>query len=257
MEDLKIALIQYDIQWENKSSNLSYIDQLLNTQYQGEDLIILPEMFSTGFSMNAQLHAESIEGKTMQQLLIWSSKFDCCISGSFICEQNETFTNKFVAVFPDGSFIDYDKKYLFSPANESEVYQAGEKISTFDIKGWTICPLICYDLRFPEWPRNVEDTLDLIVYAASWPKARIGHWDKLLAARAIENQCYSIGVNRTGSDGNGFEYNGGSVIKDYDGNSILDCNNETGYFRFELKADHLPYREKLNFLRDKKGFQFI
>ena len=257
MENLNLGILQYDVQWEDKSTNFEIIDSLLLESFNEQDLVILPEMFSTGFSMSPSHLAEDIDGMTVQQLLEWSSKFDCCFCGSFICKVDGGYANKFVAVFPDGSITEYDKKYLFSPAGESDVYQAGKKIMTFTVNDWTICPLICYDLRFPEWPRSSSTKMDLIIFTASWPEARIKQWDKLLAARAIENQCVSVGVNRIGADGNGFAYNGHSVVKDHDGETVLFCSDQQGFYSIELKAKHLNFREKIDFLSDKKPFQFI
>lgn len=257
MENLNLGILQYDVQWEDKSANFDIIDSLLSANFNEQDLIILPEMFSTGFSMSPVHLGEDLDGITVQRLLKWSSKFDCCFCGSFICNVNGGYTNKFVAVFPDGSIAEYDKKYLFTPAGESDAYQAGNKIMTFMVNDWAICPLICYDLRFPEWPRSSASNIDLIIYTASWPEARIKQWDKLLSARAIENQCYSVGVNRIGADGNGFSYNGHSVIKDHDGETVLFCSDQKGFYSMELKAKHLIFREKIDFLSDKKPFQFI
>lgn len=257
MENLALGILQYDVKWEDKRANFAIIDDLLVTNFDGQDLVILPEMFSTGFSMSPDHLAEELDGMTMQQLLEWSFKFDCCFCGSFICKVNGGFANKFVAVFPDGSFKEYDKKYLFSPAGESKVYQSGDNIMTFSLKEWTICPLICYDLRFPEWPRSSPLKMDLIIYTASWPEARIKQWDKLLSARAIENQCYSAGINRIGADGNGYAYNGQSVVKDYDGDSVMFCSDQQGFYSVIIKPDHLKFREKIDFLTDKKPFKFI
>ena len=197
---INVTLIQSDIIWEDKVSNLKNYQNKIS-QIESTDLIVLPEMFTTGFSMNPKDISETMSGETIQWMKSNASKMNSAICGSIIIEEDDKYFNRFIWVNPDGSICQYDKKHLFSFAGEDKNYTAGNEKIIIEYKGWKICPLVCYDLRFPVWSRNSED-YDLLIYVANWPTKRKLAWKSLLVARAIENQCYVIGVNRVGKDEN-------------------------------------------------------
>ncbi|WP_062053902.1 nitrilase family protein [Aquimarina longa] len=258
-ETLVVALIQSHLAWENPVHNRANFTQKINSISSKVDLIILPEMFTTGFTMNAVEVAETMEGNTLQWLTKMAKKVDCAITGSLIIKEEENYYNRLIFMFPNGSYEMYDKHQLFTLAKEEEVYSAGQKELIVDYKGWKIKPLICYDLRFPVWARNTAD-YDVLLYVASWPKVRISAWDTLLKARAIENMCYCIGVNRIGLDGKGFEYNGHSDVYDVLGNSVLgEIPIEKELILYTtLERSHIKkMREKFSFLKDRDDFQLL
>jgi predicted amidohydrolase len=212
-------------------------------------------MFSTGFSMNAPAMAETMQGETVLWMQTLAKAKNCAITGSLIITENHHFYNRLVFVFPSGEIQFYDKRHLFSLAGEDNVYTAGNKKTVIEYKDWKICPQICYDLRFPVFARNVEN-YDLLLYVANWPKARINAWDILLKARAVENLCYVVAVNRVGFDANDFEHNGRSQAVDFLGNHILKPQENEGVFIIELdKNNMLETRKKMNFLNDKDVFE--
>lgn len=218
---MKVTLIQTHLYWEDHNKNLAHFDTLLNSLKEESDLIVLPEMFSTGFSMNPKKVAEPSNGKCLQWLKQKAKEKNAVITGSVAVEEKGNYYNRLLWVEPDGNFKTYDKRHLFRMAKEHDHYTAGtEKIIPL-IKNWKICPLICYDLRFPVWSRNQfkkisetnsEAQYDLLIYVANWPEVRNYPWKQLLIARAIENQSYVVGVNRIGKDGNGFSHSGDSVV---------------------------------------------
>ena len=248
MNDLNITIIQSNLHWENIPDNLSMFSQKISNINESTDLIVLPEMFTTGFSMNAEKFAETMNGATVNWLASESRKKNCVITGSFICEEKGNYFNRSVWMRPDGTHEIYDKRHLFRMANEDHHYSAGNDKIIVELKGWRICPLICYDLRFPVWSRNYkrtangdqaiekkQDTIlhqninpqymyDILIYVANWPERRNHAWNTLLMARAIENQCYVVGVNRVGNDGNAIEHSGDSVIINAKG-EIISKNN--------------------------------
>lgn len=254
---LKVALIQSDLVWENPSENRKNFEVKINNLSTDIDLIILPEMFTTGFTIKPKNVAEPMNGSTV----IWMQKLarekQCAITGSVIIKENNQFFNRLLFVHPSGKIDFYDKKHAFSLAGEHEIYSSGNKKVLIDYKGWKICPLICYDLRFPIWTRNTEN-YDLLLYVASWPKMRIDAWDALLKARAIENMSYTIGVNRVGFDANGYQYNGNSAAYDAMGNCL--AKNELGEeisLIIELdKEFQNKVRKKFRFLEDRDLFSF-
>ena len=247
---MNITLVQSDLYWEEVEKNLSAFEEKLNKLGQ-TDLIILPEMFSTGFSMNAASVAESMNGTAMEWLRKTAMKKNCAITGSLIIKENGKFYNRLIFMKADGSFDQYDKKHLFSMAKEEETYTAGTEKIIIEYKGWKICPLICYDLRFPIWNRNLED-YDLAIYVANWPDRRSYHWRSLLTARAIENQCYVAAVNRVGTDGKDLYYSGHSSLIDPAGEILYQKADFEDIQQFDISLEHLKdIRTKLPFLKDR------
>lgn len=221
MNDLKVTLIQSSLFWENKQKNLEQFSKKINDIKEATDLIVLPEMFSTGFSMKPEKLAETMKGETVAWMKEAAKKKNCVVAGSFICEENGRYYNRLLWMNPDGSYVKYDKRHLFSMGDEHNHYAAGEEKIIVELKGWKICPLICYDLRFPVWARNTKDaSYDALIYVANWPERRAYPWKTLLLARAIENQCYVIGVNRVGADGNDITHSGDSAVIDAKGEII-------------------------------------
>lgn len=254
---MKIALVQTSLTWENPMENRSHLVQKINGFIKEVDLIILPEMFSSGFTMNPKFVAETMQGETVSWLQHLAKAKNCAITGSLVIEENGNYFNRLVFVFPNGDIKTYDKRHLFTLAGEHQFYTAGVDKLVIEYKGFRICTLVCYDLRFPVFSRNVEQ-YDVLLYVANWPKPRINAWDILLKARAVENMCYSIGVNRIGSDGNNHEYVGHSQVVDFLGNYVLEPQEADSVFIVELdKAKLLETREKLAFLNDRDTFEII
>ncbi len=225
MQDLAITLIQTELAWENIDANLTLLNAEIDKIEAPGDLIILPEMFSTGFSMNAEGLAEKMTGKAVTWLRNKAAETHRVICGSVMVEDQGLYFNRLVWARPDGDMATYDKKHLFRYAGEEKVYTAGRRQVTIDLKGWRIRPFICYDLRFPIWTRNLDQAYDLAVFVANWPAKRALPWQTLLRARAIENQAYVAGVNRVGKDGNGFEYRGHSALIDPTGRVLFEEEN--------------------------------
>ncbi|WP_179009783.1 amidohydrolase [Winogradskyella forsetii] len=255
---LKVALIQTDLVWENPEENRRLLNDKIDTISTGVDLVVLPEMFTSGFTMNPTSVAETMDGKTLKWLKTKAKEKQVAIMGSLVISENNNFYNRMVCVEPSGNMTHYDKRHTFTLAGEHEVYSAGTEKVIFNYKGWKICPLVCYDLRFPVWARNVED-YDLLIYVANWPKIRIDAWDALLKARAIENMVYCIGVNRVGLDGNQYEYSGHSAAYDVLGKRIDTISeSEIATEIVTLEKDSIEkYRKKLNFLNDRDDFNLL
>lgn len=255
MENLNIALLQADLVWENSKINLKKFEEKIEATQAEVDLFILPEMFSTGFSMNAKKLAESKNGPALKWMKRIANEKNAAITGSVIVKEGEHFFNRLYFVFPDTTFKQYDKHHTFTLAKEHETYTAGKERLIVEYKGWKICPLICYDLRFPVWARNTED-YDLLIYVANWPKTRIHAWDILLQARAIENMSYCAGVNRTGLDGNDHEYIGHTAVYDSLGKAMFEEESEMEFTKvITLDKKHLiDTRKKLKFLQDRDKF---
>lgn len=252
---MKAALIQTDIIWEDAEKNRNNFEEKINTIASDVDLIVLPEMFTTGFSMHPEAIAETMEGDSILWFKTLAEAKNTAITGSLVIKENNNFYNRLVFVFPSGEIQYYDKRHLFSLAGEEKVYTPGIQKLIIEYKGWKICPLICYDLRFPVFSRNTEE-YDLLLYVASWPTPRINAWDALLKARAIENMCYTIGVNRIGEDGNKYPYSGHSQVIDFLGNTIIGPLEEETIFIAELdKLSLLETRKKLDFLNDRDVFE--
>lgn len=251
---LTVALIQTDLVWENPEANRKNLEHKVNA-INSADLIVLPEMFTSGFTMNATKVAETMDGETITWLKALSKSKNSAIVGSLVISENGNYYNRLVFVEPNGTLTTYDKRHTFTLAGEHKVYTAGEQKVVLEYKGWKICPLICYDLRFPVWARNSED-YDAIIYVANWPKVRIAAWETLLKARAIENMSYCIGVNRVGLDGNDYEYSGHSGAYDVLGERLDSIKpNEVISEVVTLEKEHInKYRKKLGFLKDRDGF---
>lgn len=252
---MKVALIQSSLVWENPEANRNYFEEKINTITEEINLIVLPEMFTTGFTMQPAKAAETMNGKTVLWLQALAKAKNTAITGSVVIEENSNFYNRMLFVFPSGEVQHYDKRHLFTLAGEEKLYTPGVQKLIVNYLGWKICPLVCYDLRFPVYSRNVEN-YDLLIYVASWPKTRIKAWDTLLAARAIENMSCVIGVNRIGTDANGYEYIGHSQVLDCLGDHVISPEESEGVFITTLDQSYLvTVREKLNFLNDKDTFE--
>ena len=253
--ELHIVGIQADLVWENPKENLTYFEEKIKDLSKETDLVVLPEMFTTGFTMHPENVAETMDGNTVSWMKRMASKRQIAITGSLVIEDDKNYYNRLVFVHPSGEIETYNKRHSFTLAGEDKVYTSGNKKLIVDYKGWRICPLICYDLRFPAWSRNTEN-YDLLIYMANWPVKRIKAWDMLLKARAIENMSYTIGVNRTGKDANEYDYSGNSLIVDYLGEELSKLNkNEAGIIMATLaKTDQDKIRENLGFLNDKDSF---
>lgn len=253
--ELNITIIQSNLFWEDKFANLKLFEKKIS-KISSTDILVLPEMFTTGFSMNPIPFAETMDGKTVNWMLDLANLHKCLIIGSIIIKEDSRYYNRLIAAFPDGTLQYYDKKHLFTLAKEHDHYTSGNKQLLIEYKGWKLFPLICYDLRFPVWARNTIN-YDVLIYIASWPKLRINAWDALLKARAIENMSYTVGVNRVGVDANDFEYPGHSVVLDALGNEILtSIENQEGSFCVTLEKQNLiDVRKKLQFLNDRDSFK--
>ena len=252
---MKIALIQTSLYWENPSENRASLQEKTTSISQYVDLIVLPEMFTSGFTMNPEKVAETMQGETISWLKDLARSKNCAITGSLVIQEKGKYFNRLVFVLPSGEIQHYDKRHLFTLAGEDKVYTPGADKLIINYKGFKICPLICYDLRFPVFARNVED-YEVLIYVANWPKPRVNAWDILLKARAVENMSYVIGVNRIGSDNNNLEYTGHSQAVDFYGNYIQEPQENEGVFIVELdKETMLETRSKLPFLNDKDSFE--
>lgn len=254
---MKIALFQTNLIWENPKENRNLIQQYIDSFKEEYHLLVLPEMFTSGFTMHTEKVAEPMNGETMNWLKLNAEQKNCAITGSLVVEENGNYYNRMVFVFPNGNVKYYNKRHLFTLAGEDKVYQKGQEKVIVSYKDWKICLQVCYDLRFPAFARNQEE-YDLLLYVANWPKPRINAWNTLLKARAIENMCYTIGVNRIGEDANNLEYVGSSQVADYLGNELLNCEANQGLFLVEIdKTIMLKTRKKLNFLNDRDEFAII
>lgn len=266
MESLKVSYLQLDLYWENSQANLDHIEDCLSGIESSVDLVVLPEMFNTGFSMNSSKLAQSMDGVLVKAISKWSKHYGFAIIGSFICEEQGQYFNRLLFVHPDGKIEKYDKRHLFRMANETESFSPGTDRLIVTYKGWKIMPLVCYDLRFPVWSRNqfkvenekVISEYDLMIYVANWPAARVGAWDKLLLARAIENQACVVGVNRTGFDGNNIEYNGHSTVIDAKGEYLKEPFESVGIQTVLIRKDNLEeFRAKFPVGMDADRFEFL
>lgn len=252
---LKITLVQQDPLWRSVSANLARLSQKIQSIKEQTDLILLPEMFATGFDMDPATIAEKMNGVSIAWMKKQAQEKNTAIAGSVIINDMGRYFNRFVFVHPSGNLVHYDKKHLFHFAGEDTVYAPGTNRLLFEYKGWKISPFICYDLRFPVWSRNTEN-YDVALFVANWPKPRIDTWDVLLKARAIENQSYCVGVNRVGIDGNGHEYNGHSQVIDPLGNILQKSETETeDIFTVTLSKKNLAsIRTEFPFLKDRDLF---
>lgn len=254
-EQLKIALIQSDLAWEKPEQNRQNFDEKISQIKESVDVIVLPEMFTSGFTMHPDHVDENMHGDTIVWMKVIAKKTNSAICGSLVISENDDFYNRFVFVKPDGTLEYYDKRHTFTLAGEHKVYKAGKSRLIVDYKGWKICTLVCYDLRFPVWARNT-DNYDILLYVANWPKPRINAWDALLKARAIENMSYCIGVNRVGLDHNNYDYSGHSAAYDGLGECITNiAPNKEQIAIATLDKNHIKdIRQGLKFLDDRDEF---
>ncbi len=257
---IRIALVQTDLYWKDKIANMAMLEEKILGFDQQVDLIVLPEMFSTGFTMDAKEVAEPMNLHTTKWMKQMASQTQAVITGSIIINDKGKFFNRLLWISPDGNMDWYDKRHLFRMANEDEYFDMGKERKLFHCKGWNIMPQVCYDLRFPVWSRNkvTEEELeyDLIFYVASWPSPRINAWDILLKARAVENQAYAIGVNRIGEDGNSVPYSGHSGAYNFKGETLSFSADKGEILFVELDFDSLlQYREKFPAWRDADQFE--
>jgi|TARA_B110000977_G_scaffold199919_1_gene288717 omega-amidase len=253
--ELKIMAIQADLAWENPQQNRVFFEEKIKALDADVDLIVLPEMFTTGFTMHPAKVAEKMDGLSVSWMQKIAQEKQTALCGSLVISENGDFYNRLVFVHPSGAIETYNKRHSFTLAGEDKVYTAGTEKINIAYKGWKICPLICYDLRFPVWARNT-DNYDLLIFMANWPIARIKAWDTLLKARAIENMSYVIGINRTGTDANNYSYSGNSLVIDYLGEELSSLQkNEIGVIGATLKKDKQDrIRKKLGFLKDMDSF---
>lgn len=257
MHSLKISIVQTDIAWENKQENLRMLREKLHALRGTTEIVVLPEMFSTGFTMKSRELAEPVSRITVRILKELAADFQLALCGSFICSERSNYYNRAFFITPKGEEFYYDKRHLFRMGNEAEHFSAGNNKLIISYRGWNICLLVCYDLRFPVWSRNVNNEYDLLIYMASWPQARRLAWDTLLCARALENMCYVCGVNRIGVDGNKLIYNGGSVVFSAKGEVLASVpDGEEGIETVSLSLISLQQlRDKFPVWKDADAFR--
>ena len=261
MNTLKTTLIQSDLYWQDVDANLAMFEEKIWEIEESTDIIILPEMFNTGFSMNVEHLAEPMNFKTFRWMNQMAQQKNAAVIGSYIIKESTKYYNRLFWVEPDGNFDFYDKRHLFRMGDEHLTYSEGKKRMIRFFRGWKIMPQICYDLRFPVWSRNQYDKnvgeleYDLLIYAANWPAPRTEVWDTLLKARSLENQCFTIGVNRTGSDEMGISYNGHSAVFDFTGQLLNKVSNKPTIQTVKLNLDELKsFRDKFPAFLDGDRF---
>lgn len=261
MRDLRVTLLQSDLYWEEIDANLAAFEEKIWQIGQSTDVIVLPEMFTTGFTMNVESLGEMMNMRTFKWMRQMADQTGALILGSFISKVHDRYFNRLLWMEPGGNYKTYDKRHLFRMAGEHKIFSSGESLLVGEWRGWRICPLICYDLRFPVWSRNTYDLLakrlnyDLLIYVANWPTARVEAWSSLLKARAIENLSYVVGVNRVGTDGNGIEYNGSSAIISPKGEVIFSSEGVEAIKTIELNAHSLQaFRDKFPAFYDADEF---
>jgi predicted amidohydrolase len=274
-ESLTVTIIQSNLHWENKEANLAMFEQKIRSSEDKMEIVVLPEMFNTAFSMKPERLAETMEGATLQWMKRISSEKKIILTGSFIVEEDGAYFNRLIWMLPSGDYGYYDKRHLFAFAGEDEHYTGGNKRLIASVKGWRINLQICYDLRFPLWARqsvplvplpdggfeksnpgnDLQPEYDVLIYVANWPERRNHAWKTLLQARAIENQCYVVGVNRVGNDGNDIYYSGDSMIVDPMGKILYTSVHEEDIFTYTLTLQQLnEVRDRYPFLKDADPF---
>jgi omega-amidase len=255
MPTLNVTIIQSSLHWHDAEKNRAMFSEKIDSIAESTDLIILPEMFTTGFSMDAPNLAEPMDGESVSWMQDMAQARNASICGSLIISESDKYYNRFFCVNADGSMTTYDKRHLFRLADEQNHYAQGNDIVTFEINGFRICPMVCYDLRFPVWSRN-RGSYDVLIYVANWPSRRHHAWETLLRARAIENLSFNIGVNRVGTDGNELPYSGGSAIIDYLGDYLADLGDTEGSATATLDLDALrKFRDRFAFHKDADEFK--
>ena len=255
-KELNIVAIQANLTWGNPEKNRLYFEQVINKLTLNTNLVVLPEMFSTGFTMKPSSVSETMNGTTVSWMINMAKTHDIGIIGSMVIQENNQYFNRAIFVHPSGSLEIYDKRHLFSLAGEDRQYTPGTNRIVIQFKGWRICPFVCYDLRFPVWSRNT-DNYDVLLFMANWPIPRIDAWDTLLKARAIENLSYCIGVNRIGEDENGYQYNGHTSAYNFLGEKVASTSEgkeDLLYCKISKTKLH-EFRQKLNFLKDQDSFK--
>lgn len=261
MSTLSFTLIQTQLHWENKAANLAMLEQKIMGIREKTEIVVLPEMFSTGFSMQPKKLAEEMNGETVSWMKRIASAKKIILTGSVIITESGHYYNRLLWVLPDGSLGYYDKRHRFAFAGENEEYTSGNKRLIAQVKGWKINLQVCYDLRFPVWARqhtNEAPEYDVLLYVANWPERRVHAWKTLLAARAIENQCYVIGVNRVGDDGNGIHHSGESMVIDPLGETLYHKKEEEDIHTITLEVEPLKLvREKFPFWKDADNFKIV
>lgn len=254
MPTLNLTIVQAQLRWHDAIGNRDNFSKIIGALDDPGDLIVLPEMFTTGFSMDAPELAETMDGESVAWMCDTAASNDAAVCGSLIIGERQDYFNRFICALPDGGLHCYDKRHLFRLADEQNHYAPGTEIITFELKGFRVCPLVCYDLRFPVWSRN-RDLYDLLLYVANWPERRHHAWETLLRARAIENLSYVVGVNVTGRDGNDISYSGGSSIIDYLGEDLVNLGDRQGTASAELDLEKLTaFRDKFAFHKDADEF---
>ncbi|MCB0657232.1 MAG: amidohydrolase [Saprospiraceae bacterium] len=254
---MKVTLIQSNIHWEDAKANREHLDLLLQRVPGDTDLVVLPEMFTTGFTMHAAGQSESMSGASLAWMKEKAASLDAAMVGSLIIREDDQYYNRLIWQMPDGATICYDKKHLFTYAREHETYTPGQRRIKVAYRGWDCLPLICYDLRFPVWSRNIDE-YHLLIYVANWPQVRSHAWKTLLQARAIENQCYVLGVNRVGWDDSGHYYSGESCIIDYQGEIMATTKDDEDLLYADLDQEKLVhFRGQYAFLQDRDEFRLL
>jgi len=252
---MHLSVIQFDTIWENKDANFQVLEKITSDLKSETDIIILPEMFNTGFSVTADDLSENTGGKTFEWMKSLSTKKNCGVCGSYIIRSRGKYFNRWVFITPEKESWSYNKRHLFRMGNEHLKFSPGNKRISFMFRGVRICPTICYDLRFPVWSRNT-DNYDLLINSANWPSSRRDVWITLLKARAIENQCYVAGANRSGQDGSGIKYSGDSMVINPRGEIISSSekNNENVITADISIADLKRFRNEFPVLKDRDRF---
>ncbi|MBD2724596.1 MULTISPECIES: amidohydrolase [Hymenobacter] len=259
MSDLTVSFLQTELHWQDAAANRATLDLALARLDGPTDLVVLPEMFTTGFSMEAATLAEPMDGPTVAWMRAHAARLDAVLTGSVIIEEGGAYYNRLLWVRPDGRLSYYNKRHLFTLAGEQHTYTPGRERLVEEWRGWRICPLVCYDLRFPVWSRNQpHEPYDLLLYVANWPAVRRTAWRTLLRARAIENVACALGVNRIGHDGLGHAYSGDSALIDAKGGYLVEAHDQTGTFTHTLKKAELDdFRAKFTALNDGDAFELI
>jgi omega-amidase len=253
--DLRVSLVQADLRWHDAAANRILLEEKIR-QLPETDLVILPEMFTTGFSMEAAALAEEMSGDSVAWMQQMAEQTNAVVMGSLIIKEEDKYYNRLIWMRPDGTHAQYDKRHLFRMAGETEVYTAGQERLVVELKGWKICPMVCYDLRFPVWARNTPVAYDVLIYIASWPDRRRFAWTTLLQARAIENLAYTVGVNRVGTDAKGHYYSGDSAAYDLLGATLFHAEHQEAVETITLSRAHLEEtRTKLPWHLDADSFQ--
>lgn len=258
-EEISITLIQSELHWENIPANLAMFEEKIWQIGKNTDLIVLPEMFSTGFTMNVKELAEPMNLTTFKWIKQQAAQTKAVVTGSYIVKEKDQYFNRLLWMQPDGNFTFYDKRHLFRMAGEHQYYAMGQSLVINQWKGWNFCGLICYDLRFPVWSRNAPTLkYDCLYYVANWPQPRANAWNTLLRARAIENLSYVVGVNRVGQDGNGIAYTGESAVIDAKGNELFYQKDISAIPTITLKySELLSFREKFPAYLDADNYELL